>query len=39
MRIFFEFNPEIIRIIGSKYFCSGLAKNIGILVVFLWNGR
>jgi len=23
--------------VGSKCFCFGLAKNISILVVFLWN--
>jgi len=25
--------------VGGKCFCFGLAKDIGILMVFLWNGR
>ena len=25
--------------VGSKCLCFGLAKNISILVVFLWNGK
>jgi len=24
--------------VGGKCFCFGLAKDIGILMVFLWNG-
>ena len=25
--------------VGSECFCFGLAKNIGVLMVFLWDGR
>jgi len=25
--------------VGGKCFCFGLAENIGILVVFLWNSE
>ena len=39
MGIFFQFNPKIIRMVGSECFCFGLAKNISILVVSLWNRR
>ena len=39
MGIFFQINPEVLRMVGSKCFCFGLAKNIGILMVFLQDGR
>jgi len=39
MEIFFQLNPEVIRVVESECFCFGLAKDIGVLVVFLWNER
>ena len=39
MEIFFQINLEVVRTVGSKCFCFGLAKNISVLVVFFWNGR
>jgi len=38
MGIFFQIDSEVVRIVGSKCFCFGLAKDICILVIFLWNG-
>ena len=38
MGVFFQVNSEVIRMVGSKCFCFGLAKDISVLVVFLWNG-
>jgi len=37
MRIFFQIDSEIIRTVGSECFCFGLAKDICIIVIFLWN--
>jgi len=37
MEIFFQIDSEVIRIVGSECFCFGLAKDICILVIFLWN--
>jgi len=39
MGVFFQINLEAVRMVGSECFCFGLAKNIGILMVFLQNGR
>jgi len=39
MGIFFQIDSEVIRTVGSECFCFGLAKNIGVLVVFFQNGR
>jgi len=38
MGIFFQIDSEVLRTVGSKYFCFGLAKDICVLVIFLWNG-
>jgi len=38
MKIFFQINLEVVRTVGSKCFCFGLAKDICVLVIFLWNG-
>jgi len=38
MGIFFQINSEVIRMVGSKCFCFGLAKDICVLVIFFWNG-
>ena len=37
MGIFFQINLEVIRTVGSKCFCFGFAKDICILIIFLWN--
>jgi len=37
MRVFFEINLEVIRMVEGECFCFGLVKDISILVVFLWN--
>jgi len=39
MGIFFQIDSEVVRMVGSECFCFGLAKDICILVIFLWNGR
>jgi len=39
MGIFYQFNLKVVRMVESKCFCFGPAKNIGILMVFLQNGR
>jgi len=39
MGVFFQINLKVVRTVGSECFCFGLAKNIGVLVVFLWNRR
>jgi len=39
MRIFFQIDSEVVRMVGSECFCFGLAKDICVLVIFLWNGR
>jgi len=38
MGIFFQIDSEVVRTVGSKCFRFGLAKDICILVIFLWNG-
>ena len=38
MGIFFQIDSEVVRTVGSECFCFGLAKDICILVIFLWNG-
>jgi len=38
MRIFFQIDSEVVRMVGSKSFCFGLAKDICVLVIFFWNG-
>jgi len=38
MGIFFQIDSEVVRTVGSECFCFGLAKNICVLVIFLWNG-
>jgi len=38
MGIFFQIDLEVVRIVGSKCFCFGLAKDICVLIIFLWNG-
>jgi len=38
MGIFFQIDSEVIRTVGSESFYFGLAKNICVLVIFLWNG-
>jgi len=38
MGIFFQINPEVVRTVGSECFCFGLAKDVCVLVIFLWNG-
>jgi len=38
MEIFFQIDLEIVRTVGSECFCFGLAKDIYVLVIFLWNG-
>jgi len=38
MRIFFQIDSEVVRMVGSECFCFGLAKDICVLVIFLWNG-
>jgi len=37
MGIFFQIDSEVVRVVGSECFCFGLAKDICILMVFLWN--
>jgi len=37
MGIFLQINSEVIRMVGSECFCFGLAKNICVLMIFLWN--
>jgi len=37
MRIFFQIDSEVVRTVGSECFCFGLAKDICVLVIFLWN--
>jgi len=37
MRIFFQIDSEVVRTVGNECFCFGLAKDICILVIFLWN--
>ena len=38
MEIFFQIDLEVVRMVGSECFCFGLAKDICVLVIFLWNG-
>jgi len=38
MGIFFQIDLEVIRMVESESFCFGLAKDIYVLVIFLWNG-
>jgi len=38
MGIFFQIDSEVIRTVGSECFCFGLAKDICVLMIFLWNG-
>jgi len=38
MKIFFQIDSEVVRMVGGEYFCFGLAKDICVLVIFLWNG-
>jgi len=37
MGIFLQINLEVVRTVESECFCFGLAKDICILVIFLWN--
>jgi len=37
LRIFFQIDSEVVRMVEGECFCFGLAKNIGILVVFFRN--
>jgi len=38
MGIFFQIDSEVIRMVGSECFCFGVAKDICVLMIFLWNG-
>jgi len=37
MGIFFQIDSKVIRTVRSECFCFGLAKDICVLVIFLWN--
>jgi len=37
LRIFFQIDLEVVKTVGGECFCFGLAKNIGVLVVFFQN--
>jgi len=37
LRIFFQIDSEVVRMVEGECFCFGLAKNIGVLVVFFRN--
>jgi len=39
MGIFFQIDSEVVRMVGSECFCFELAKDIYILMIFLWNGE
>jgi len=39
LRIFFQIDSEVVRMVGSECFCFGLAKDVGVLVVFFRNSR
>jgi len=38
MGIFFQIDSEVVRTVESECFRFGLAKDICVLVIFLWNG-
>jgi len=39
MGIFFQVDAEVVRTVGGECFCFGLAKDVGVLVVFFRNSE